>query len=65
MAWVASKYFGGQTLFKLEAQWSYFEVLQRGKEATSIHKLVNKCSENISDTRFKCANARSLVNKKN
>ena len=40
---------------------------QTGQEATSIHKPVTKCPENISEAGYKCVflNARSTVNKKN
>ena len=44
----------------------YLEVPQTGQEATSTHKLVVKCLDNISETRFKCMclNARSIVKEK-
>ena len=50
---------------KLEAQWGYLEVPQTGQEATSTHKPVTKCPENISEAGYKCMclNARSIVNK--
>ena len=40
---------------------------QTGQEATSTHKPVTKCLENISEAGYKCVclNARSIVNKKN
>ena len=40
---------------------------QTGQEATSTHKPVTKCLENISEASNKCVclNARSIVNKKN
>ena len=40
---------------------------QAGQEATSTHKPVTKCPENISETGYKCVylNARSIVNNKN
>ena len=40
---------------------------QTGQEATSTHKPVTQCPENIPETGFKCVclNARSIVNKKN
>ena len=40
---------------------------QIGQEATSTHKPVTKCSENISKAGYKCVslNARNVVNKKN
>ena len=40
---------------------------QTGQEATSTHKPVTKCPENITETGFKCVclNARSIVNNKN
>ena len=42
-------------------------MLQAGQEATSTHKPVPKCPENISEAGYKCLclNARSIVNKKN
>ena len=42
-------------------------VPQKGHEATSTHKPVTKCPENISKAGYKCVclNARSIVNKKN
>ena len=41
-------------------------VPQTGQEATSKHKPVTKCQENISEAGYKCVclNARSIVNKK-
>ena len=40
---------------------------QAGQEATSTDKPITKCSENITETYYKCVclNARSIVNKKN
>ena len=40
---------------------------QTGQEATSTHKPVTKCPENISIAGYKCMclNARSIINKKN
>ena len=40
-------------------------VPQRGQEATSTHKPVTKCAENISEAGYKCVclNASSIVNK--
>ena len=54
-------------MFKLEAQAGYLEVPQTGQEATSTHKPVTKCPENISEAGYKCVclNARSIVYKKN
>ena len=48
-------------------QGGYLEVPQTGQEATSTHKPVTKCPENISEADYKCVylNARSMVNKKN
>ena len=42
-------------------------VLQTGQEATSTHKSVTKCPEDISEAGYKCVclNARNIVNKKN
>ena len=54
-------------MFKLEAQRGYLKVPQTGQGATSIHKSVTKCPENISEADYKCIclNARSIVNKTN
>ena len=40
---------------------------QIGQEATSTHRLVTTCPENISEAGYKCIclNARSIVNQKN
>ena len=48
-------------------QGGYLEVPQIGQEATSTHKPVTKCSENISKAGYKglSLNARNIVNKKN
>ena len=44
----------------------YLEVPQIGQKASSIHKPVTKCPENISEAGYKyvCLNARNIINKK-
>ena len=55
-----------QGAYLLEAQ-GRLEVHHSGQEATSTHKPVADCRENISTAGYKfvCLNARSIVNKKN
>ena len=52
-------------LFKLEAQRVCFEAPQTGKEATSTHKPVTQCPENISEAGYNyvCSSDRSRCNK--